>query len=166
MKSVLSPMTAADIRRFWAKVDKHGSIPTHRPELGPCWSWDAKHDACGYAMFSLRRLVEPGQHPFVAVGAHRVAYELLVGPIPLNREIDHLCLNRGCVNPAHFEVVTHAVNTLRGTSPQAVNAIKTCCDHGHEFVPDNTYIRSNGHRQCRTCGREAVRRYVARKQAA
>lgn len=25
--------------RFWAKVNKDGPIPEHRPELGPCWVW-------------------------------------------------------------------------------------------------------------------------------
>ena len=25
--------------RFWKYVDRHGSVPEHRPELGPCWLW-------------------------------------------------------------------------------------------------------------------------------
>ena len=25
--------------RFWAKVNKNGSVPEHCPELGPCWLW-------------------------------------------------------------------------------------------------------------------------------
>lgn len=27
------------IARFWVKVDKNGTAPAHRPELGPCWLW-------------------------------------------------------------------------------------------------------------------------------
>lgn len=46
--------------------------------------------------------------------AHRLSYELFVGPIPDGYELDHLCRNRGCVNPAHLEAVTHRVNVLRG----------------------------------------------------
>ena len=23
--------------RFWAKVNKDGPVPEHRPDLGPCW---------------------------------------------------------------------------------------------------------------------------------
>lgn len=25
------------------------------------------------------------------------------------------------------------------------------CKHGHEFKPENTYVRPNGQRTCRTC---------------
>jgi len=38
--------------------------------------------------------------------AHRLAYELAVGPIPRDKEIHHLCQIRRCVNPAHLELVT------------------------------------------------------------
>lgn len=48
--------------------------------------------------------------------AHRVVYELLVGPIA--HELDHVrergCVHRHCVNPAHLEDVTHAENLRRG----------------------------------------------------
>ncbi|MBU6428993.1 MAG: hypothetical protein KGR26_08285, partial [Cyanobacteria bacterium REEB65] len=27
------------IQDFWAQVDKDGPIPSHRPDLGPCWIW-------------------------------------------------------------------------------------------------------------------------------
>lgn len=47
------------------------------------------------------------------VGAHRAAYELLVGPIPDGLHIDHLCCNRPCVNPAHLEPVTMQENLRR-----------------------------------------------------
>ena len=33
--------------RFWSKVDKNGPIPSHRPELGPCWIWIARRDRYG-----------------------------------------------------------------------------------------------------------------------
>jgi hypothetical protein len=39
---------------------------------------------------------------------------MFVGPIPPNREIDHLCRVRSCVNPAHLEVVTNRENCRRG----------------------------------------------------
>lgn len=48
------------------------------------------------------------------VGAHRVVYESLVGPVPDGLELDHLCAVRNCVNPAHLEPVTHAENVRRG----------------------------------------------------
>jgi hypothetical protein len=48
------------------------------------------------------------------VYVHRIAYEGAFGPIPDGFEIDHLCRNRACCNPAHLEAVTRAVNTRRG----------------------------------------------------
>ena len=50
------------------------------------------------------------------VYAHRLAYEMFIGPIPDGMELDHLCRNRGCVNPAHLEPVSHRENTLRGST--------------------------------------------------
>jgi hypothetical protein len=46
--------------------------------------------------------------------AHRVAYELFVGPIPEGMEIDHRCRNKYCVNTAHLEAVTRSENVRRG----------------------------------------------------
>jgi len=59
----------------------------------------------GYARFN----IAPGQ----SVHAHRFAYEELVGPIPEGLDLDHLCRNKTCVNPAHLEPVTRAENVRR-----------------------------------------------------
>ena len=32
-----------------------------------------------------------------------------------------------------------------------VNANKTRCKNGHEFTPENTYIKASGSRECRSC---------------
>ena len=45
--------------------------------------------------------------------AHRAMYEQEVGPIPDGYEIDHLCRVTSCINPAHLEAVTSAVNKQR-----------------------------------------------------
>ena len=55
----------------------------------------------------------PGLRKPVKTYAHRVAYELFVGPIPDGLELDHLCRRRNCINPDHLEAVTHAENIAR-----------------------------------------------------
>lgn len=95
--------------RFWSKVDASA----------PCWVWTAASAGKGYGKFTLSANGKT-RYPL----AHRYSWELLVGPIPEGMTLDHLCKNRKCVNPDHLEVVTQAVNCLRGESPPARNARK------------------------------------------
>jgi hypothetical protein len=115
-----------------------------------CWEWQGRRDRDGYGKKG-NDLV------------HRLSYEEFYGSIPEGLTIDHLCRNRACVNPAHMEPVTREENVLRGESFGAQNARKTHCVHGHPFNEENTYIRSNGQRDCRACGRDRTRRYAQRK---
>lgn len=125
--------------RFLAKI-------SHAPDSG-CVVWLASTN---------------GQYGILGVGgrgvcAHRWAYEHFVGPVPPGLELDHLCRNQLCVNPLHLEPVTKKVNVLRGMSPQAINARKTQCVHGHLFDAQNTIHRRVG-RQCRECKRASALR--------
>lgn len=43
-------------------------------------------------------------------GAHRVSYELHVGPVPAELDILHSCDVKACVNPAHLRPGTHSEN--------------------------------------------------------
>lgn len=70
-----------------------------------CWIWVGRLNRNGYG-----RICLGGREPM----AHRVSYELHVGPIPDGLVLDHLCRVRCCVNPFHLEPVTVQVNTLRG----------------------------------------------------
>jgi hypothetical protein len=87
--------------------------------------------------------------------AHRWAYHHLVAPVSADLEIDHLCRNRGCVNPAHLEPVTSRENKLRGYGAAAKNARKTECKRGHPFTPENTGRTGGGGRYCKQCRHDA-----------
>ena len=36
------------------------------------------------------------------------------------------------------------------------------CRHGHPWTPANTYLKPDGRRECRACGRDRARRYAER----
>lgn len=96
--------------RFWAKVNKRGPIPEVDPSLGACWLWTASTTVDGYGQVSVPGRATPQ-------GAHRVAYELLIGPLRARPwSLDHLCMTPLCVNPAHLEEVTLAENARRANA--------------------------------------------------
>lgn len=142
--------------RFWAKVNKDG--PLFRG--APCWLWLGIRLPIGYGrMYKDNRRVR----------AHRIAYELLIGPIPEGLELDHLCRNHSCVNPRHLEPVTHKENCLRGLAPIMggdLQRAKTHCAKGHPYDAANTYFNPrNRKRGCRTCNRAAAKHlYYAKAQ--
>lgn len=88
-----------------------------------------------------------------------MAYIALVGPVPDGLVIDHLCRNRGCVNPDHLEAVTQQVNAIRGIGPAARNAKAVECIDGHALSGANLYVTKDGRRQCRECRAKASRNW-------
>lgn len=116
-----------------------------------CLRWQGPHHSNGYGLLGKRY-------------AHREAWIREYGPIPDGRTIDHVrkrgCVHRDCVEPAHLEPVTQAVNVQRGEP-----ASRTCCPQKHEYTPENTIIR-RGKRECRTCVRDRNRAAYRRRKAA
>ena len=78
--------------RFWSKVD--------RQPVG-CWTWRSMVRGQRYGRFHVagRKVL-----------AHRLAYELLIGPIPDGLDLCHTCDNDACVRPDHLFPATHEVN--------------------------------------------------------
>jgi hypothetical protein len=144
--------------RFWAKVNKNGPTPAHRPDLGPCWLWTGHlHKTMGHGVFSLNAHSVPESERGIRY-AHQLSYEWEYGPIPEDKEIDHLCRVPACVRPSHLEAVSHRENCLRGFGVGAVNAAKTHCPKGHALVEGNIYwLKNPVRRECLICRRARSR---------
>lgn len=148
MDTTLSPMPQRSFRntQLWKKfLAKMEETPDG------CWNWTGSRNNKGY-----------GQHTILA---HRLAYEMFVGPIPDDLGLDHACVNPPCVNPTHLRPMSQADNCARNR--------RTHCKHGHPLTPDNIYFhrrksRKSPSRECRICAIrtavKATRRYRAKKR--
>ena len=108
-----------------------------------CWNWIGHKINGGYGRISVNHKNKL---------AHRTSYELLIGKIPDGLVINHICRNRGCINPEHLEPVTQKENVrqgLTGFKTGLKNRAKTQCPKGHKYTPDNL-VKTN-RRSCRTC---------------
>jgi hypothetical protein len=127
-----------------------------------CWEWMGGKQWGGYGLFR-------------GACAHRLFYELLVGPIPAGLEIDHLCRNRSCVRPTHLEPVTHLENMRRAREvwgkvttppPPALRRGQTANRSGRTHGYESTYMSGCRCDACRSAHTVNARRRADAKRVA
>jgi hypothetical protein len=88
------------------KVEDRGFILDGKPS--PCHIWTGPNSGSGRGG-GYGRMCLDGQ----TVAVHIVSATHYFGYIPGKKQVDHLCGQRPCCNPAHLEIVTHLMNQRR-----------------------------------------------------
>lgn len=131
--------TKAPPHRWYGRGHDPRRIPVSEQQLSACILWTTSLDPLGYGHVG-RTL------------AHRVAYEQANGPIPAKHDIHHVCENPSCVNPDHLIALTRREH-------KRLHLRKSHCHRGHEFTPENLYVRPSGQWTCRKCAADRAARY-------
>lgn len=113
-----------------------------------CWIWQGHCDPnWGYGRTCYRK---------TGVTCHRRTYEILHG-VKLGRWefVCHKCDKPACCRPDCLFLGTPHDNILDSAiKGRHHNVRKTHCKAGHEYTPENTYIKpDDGARSCKTCAR-------------
>lgn len=63
-------------------------------------------------------------------------------------------------DPSNLEALSASAHA----SEHGERSRKTHCSRGHELTEENTHVRRQGFRECRTCIRDRARKYRAKKK--
>ena len=113
--------------RFDAKVDR---------STDACWHWMGSHTKTGHGTMRVSGLM---------CLAHRVAYELYIGPIPKWYQVNHTCHVSRCVNPEHLYLGTQQDNMsdalasnrlsgIKGDAPVSMTQIQPLLEQGLSYT--------------------------------
>lgn len=107
-----------------------------------CWMWTGAIDGHGYG-----RVLGKNRKN---TQAHRISWEMNMGPIPSGMVLDHICRLPCCVNPAHLRIFTRRQNALENSfGMSALNAARKKCKNGHEYSFASSWAHPQ--RVCREC---------------
>ena len=68
-----------------------------------CWIWSGNKNRRGYGASCINS---------ARISAHRMSYELFIGPVPKDMYVCHTCDIPSCVNPAHLWIGTTQDNKI------------------------------------------------------
>ncbi len=116
-------------------------------QKGGCWLWRGRLDKDKYGEFPVGPKMEK---------AHRFVYELLVKPIPVGKQLHHLCGVRHCVSPFHLMPAVGKLNKAirdltqkpdklekkREAAKAAGHVLVPLCEYGEEPVKKQKPVES------------------------
>lgn len=142
-------MSAFDVAAARALIERR-TVSTPRGFITDCWIWTGCALPSGYGKLRIRK---------ADWLAHRLAHAAFTGPIPASYQVDHLCQQKDCCNPAHLEAVTPLTNTVRALIANGQRLSADVCKLGHARTPDN--LRKG---RCRICYDASVRRWTQKNR--
>lgn len=140
------------IENYETRLKKFLDKVYYNPVTG-CMEWTGSTLHTGYGQVGFRGKLQV---------AHRAFWVFMGNPDPEGFDLDHLCRNRKCINPAHLELVSRSENLRRGF-------IARGCKNGHEFSEDgfSTVHRKDGTTElrCKICHRARNKKAKQSKSA-
>jgi hypothetical protein len=107
-------------------------------ENNGCWEWCSKRDRAGYGQLTRERK---------NLMAHKLSYQIFVGPIKKGLYVCHKCDNPPCIRPDHLFLGTQKQN------------MKDCIEKGRFKIGGNKYSAAANQRLTEKQVKEIRRKY-------
>lgn len=147
MRKQVPLLTPQQLVRYIAKIEI-------TRDINECWWWTGAKISKGgglyYGTFK-------NSHDGVQHQAHLWAYRQFIGPLDLELELAHTCLQGLCCNwMTHLIQTDHSTNQHMTSDPWFGPG--KFCNNGHERTEENTFKVDRGERGCKLCRRENLLR--------